>query len=276
LFDPPDVYFVGGMTAFMKMYPLTAWFYIGVESLGFCYNTVKDLHTDIPNGSIACVFTLFFFSIFILCVTCSLSPTGDLASAMSPLDVGNSLIYKIDPSLVIAFAIPATFATAFGFIFAYGKLICSLALSNLLPIELSHTTQRNSQPYAAMIAGSILGFFICLLAFYSPYIGLQLFNICVLSAFTCYVSQCVGFFLLKTKFLSLKRKFTSPLGVSGAFYAGSLYTLGIISVIAFQDDGQFAFIVFICIIALTSAYYYFVAPGQVPDVFIILLYVVLY
>ena len=257
------VYFVGGMTAFMKMFPLTTWFFIGIESLGFCYNMVKDLHTNIPNGTVACVFTLFFSAIFIIFVSCSLSPTIEVASSLSPLDVGNSRIYGVDETMVTLFAIPATFATAFGFIFAYGKLICSLALSKLLPIELSHTTQRNSQPYAAAILGCIIGYFICLLAFYSPYIGSQLFNICVLSAFTCYISQCIGFYMLKTKFAGLKRKYRSPLGIFGAVYAGIIFSLGFISVIAFQDDNQFAFIVFICLLGVASVYYYFVAPGQV-------------
>lgn len=124
-------------------------------------------------------------------------------------------------TMALCLAIPATYATAFGFIFAYGKLICSLALSKLIPIEFSYTTKTNSQPYAAMIAGSIIGYGICLLAFYSPYLSAQLFNICALSAFSCYISQCIGYYLLRTKFRSLKRRYRSPLGMFGAIYAGN-------------------------------------------------------
>ena len=42
--NPQNVtYFLGGGKAFMKAFPLAAWFYIGIESLGFCYNMVKDV-----------------------------------------------------------------------------------------------------------------------------------------------------------------------------------------------------------------------------------------
>ena len=187
-----------------------------------------------------------------------------MAGELSPLDFGNSLIYNLDPSgkMALAFAIPATYATAFGFIFAYGKLICSLSLSKLLPIELSHMTQRNSQPYAAMIAGSCIGYGLCMLAYYDPWIGMQLFNICVLSGFSCYISQCIGYCLLQTKFENLKRKYRSPLGIPGAVYAGLVFLLGQISVIGVVGDKQFAFIVFICLLAIFSAYYYSIASQQ--------------
>ena len=252
-------YFVGGFSKFMLIYPLAAWWYIGVESLGFCYNMVKDLHTDIPNGTIACIFTLFFTSIFVLFVTCSLSPAMDLATSASPLNVGNSHIYKISNTMATAIAIPATYATAFGFIFAYGKLICSLSLSKLLPYGLSFTTEDNSQPWSAMIGGSIIGYGICLLAYYDPYIALQLFNICCLSAFSCYISQCVGFILLRTKFSSLKRQFKSPLGIFGAVYSATMFAIGIVAIIGFQGDNCFSFIVFVCLVIGFSIYYYFSA-----------------
>jgi hypothetical protein len=221
----------------------------------------KDVQTNIPNGAILSIYTLIVSSILILFVSCSLEPTVDVSSAMSILDTGNTLIYDLnDPSAAKALAIPAVYATAFGFILPSGKLICSLAMSKLLPIELAHITQRNSQPYASIVIVSFLGYGICLLAYYSPYISSQLFNICCLSAFTCYITQCVGFILLRTKHVNLKRTYRSPLGIPGAVFASLVYSLGLVSIVCFED--KFILIVYLYLLAAYSIYYYFVGTGQ--------------
>lgn len=46
-------------------------------------------------------------------------------------------------------------------------------------------------------------------------------------------------------------------------YLGLVFTLALISLMAFQDDSQYAFITFICLCALFSAYYYFFSSQQV-------------
>lgn len=48
------MYFMGDGKAFMKGFPLAAWFFIGIESLGFCYNMVKDVSLSL------CLLNLFF------------------------------------------------------------------------------------------------------------------------------------------------------------------------------------------------------------------------
>jgi len=157
------------------------------------------------------------------------------------------------------FTLPATYATAFGFIYAYGKLIVAMAGSKLLPGIFNRRLSSSDSPYVALIFGSAVGYSICILVYFVPFIGLQLFNICMLSAFVAYSSQCFGYIMLQTKFQNLPRKFRSPLGVYGAIYSLSVWLLGFLSIAAFQGDNQFALIVFVCICSLVLVYYFLVA-----------------
>ena len=153
-------------------------------------------------------------------------------------------------------SIPATYATAYGFIYAYGKLFVAMASSKLLPSVLGLRMEESETPYAGLIAGSVLGYGICLLVFYVPWIGLQLFNICMLSAFMAYISQCLGYIQLQYKFRNLSREFRSPLGIPGAVYSISVWSLGVISIVGFQGDKQFALIVFVCVCVLSTVFYF--------------------
>ena len=50
--DESRKWFIGGMSEFMFVFPLTAWFYVGIESLYFAYDIVENRHVDIPIGYI--------------------------------------------------------------------------------------------------------------------------------------------------------------------------------------------------------------------------------
>jgi amino acid transporter len=181
---------------------------------------------------------------------------SDVATALSPLDTGNAAIYNVPLEWAGVFAIPATYATAFGFIFSYGRLLESMSQSGLMPAVLSLTTTNSGQPYVAMLAGSLIGYFICLVAFYYPFVSLQLFNVCCLLAFVCYCCQCFSYWMVVTRFQNIPRSFRSPLGLAGAVWAASVFLLGAIAVIFFQKDGGFAVITVLCLTSLFSLYYY--------------------
>ena len=151
---------------------------------------------------------------------------------------------------------PATYATAFGFIYAYGKLMLAMSKSALLPRCFGWVTSDAGTPYFALIAGSAVGYVVCLLVYFSPFIGRQLYNVCILSGFIAYMAQCVGYMHMKTRFGHLPRKYYSPLGVYGAAYSFVVSLLGAIGVAAFQGDQQFAVITLVIMCALLSVYYF--------------------
>ena len=87
--------------------------------------------------------SLFTLSIpYILCYSLTRSPTSFiihsllssyLHEVLEPLSYGYSIIFKCPETISKYINIPAAFATGFGFIFSYGKLLHSMVGSNLLP-----------------------------------------------------------------------------------------------------------------------------------------------
>jgi ethanolamine permease len=211
----------------------------------------------IVRGSIACVLTLFLTSMFTLWVSSTL-PHDDiiLAESLSPLSFGLEKILSITSEMALILSIPATFATGFGFIYGYGRVILSMARSDLLPSILSRTYGKSETPCMAILAGSFLSYILVILVCFLPEIEVYLFNVTILAAFTAYNSQFIGFLSLRYRFPAQERLFTSPLGIYGALYGMTVFTLGSISVIGFQNDGSTAFIIFIMIIVICSIYYF--------------------
>jgi len=168
-------------------------------------------------------------------------------------------MFNTTDKIATLLSIPATYATAFGFIYAYGKLIVAMAGSKLLPKIFYRRWQATGAPYIALITGSTLGYGICLVVYYYPYLGKHLFNVCILCAFSAYSAQCIGYIQLNTKFKNLKREFHSPLGIYGAVYSLLVFLLAAISVIGFQDDQNFAVFMVLIMCSVFSVYYYFYA-----------------
>jgi len=139
----------------------------------------------------------------------------------------------------------------------------SLASSSILPAVLQRRNPSGGSPYIALIAGAVLSYSVCVVAYLVPFISRQLFNICILSGFMAYMSQSYGYIYLKLKFSHIERKFQSPLGIYGAMYTFLVSLLGVISIICCQDDNQFAFIVVVVgALLLSAVYFLFVRTHQ--------------
>jgi len=149
-----------------------------------------------------------------------------------------------------------TYFLHFASYLSYGRLLESLAQSGLAPAFLSLVTEKSGQPYAAQISGSVLGYIICIIAYFYPALSLQLYNVCMLFAFLCYLSQCWGYWIVTTRLASIHRSFLSPFGIFGAVYAAAVFSIGVLSVIAFQNDGGFSVIAVILLITCFTIYYY--------------------
>lgn len=175
--------------------------------------------------------------------------------------VGFELMFGMKGSRAELLSIPATYATAFGFIFSYGRLMLAMSESRLLPriLRVKWGNATSGTTSVATIVGSLIGYLVCIFVYFFPVVEKHLFNICILSAFSAYLSQLVGFINLRTRLADLPRLYHSPLGMFGAYYGIGVFSLAAISVIVFQKDGHMAFITVFSIALLTSAYYFLVA-----------------
>jgi len=87
-------YFVGGMSEFLRVLPIAAWFFVGVEALNMSCDDVNAPRRAVPKGQISCIVTLNITAILVMFVCASL-PGGidNAATALAPLNTGHSLFY---------------------------------------------------------------------------------------------------------------------------------------------------------------------------------------
>ena len=253
---------LGGFDQFMFSFPLAAWFYVGVESLNRLCDQVYEPRLTIPRSQVACILTLFMTSIWVFIVCIGLSPgMPALASSAAPLNSGFALIFSVSESTATLFSLPATFATAQGFVQAYSNIIAALSASNLLPSWLAQRHPTTNTPLFAIASGSLLSFTLCVM---DDALALDaiLFNVSIFFGFVAYISQCAGYIYLKRRYPKMRRTFHSPLGIPGAIYAIVVWSVNIISIAGFQRDKQVSLITGVLIIILCSIYYHTYAKSR--------------
>ncbi|KDO28438.1 hypothetical protein SPRG_06676 [Saprolegnia parasitica CBS 223.65] len=247
----------GSLKTFMTNLPLAAWLYVGVEAVSLASDEVENAKAVVPKAQLYCILTLLATSVVSVVLCVGLPPGVDqLPTVLATMSSGFILFTGLSDQVVTAFAIPATFATVFGFIFAYGKLIAALASSQLLPHVCAHQFGPHKTPLVALLLGSCVGYLLCLLVFFCPGVGHNLFNICMLSASTGYASQCVGYVVLRRKFKHIQRSQPSVFGIPGAMYALAVWALVIVAIAGFQNDSGTALMSFLSLLCLLSVYYH--------------------
>ncbi len=138
----------------------------------------------------------------------------------------------------------------------------AMSASKLLPEMFSWKFGPSQSPYMSLICGSCLGYLLCLLMYFVPFVSLHLYDICILSAFVAYSSQCVGYMFMQTRYENIHRDFRSPLGRGGAVFSLLVWLLCILSVAAFAEDNQFALIAFVCVGGVLTVYYFIYAKSR--------------
>jgi ethanolamine permease len=249
---------VGGFSELMQVLPLTAWFFIGVEALSLASDSIAQPKTLIPAAQISCISTLVVTGLAVFFVAISLPPgAASLPGEEFPFSRGFALLFNTSRRYAALLSLPATFATAFGFMWCYGKLICAMATSRLLLPIFARTTPGIETPYAALLLGSACSYGFCLITYIFPSLTDALFRVCILSASVSYTGQCVGYISLKRNYRNIKSSsFASPWGVGGAVYSMLVWILTAVALIAFQDDGGIAIAAFLLMVAALSTYYF--------------------
>ncbi|GAB9477107.1 Atp-binding protein [Globisporangium polare] len=248
----PSLQFVNGFAGFMKALPLAAWFFVGVEALSLASDEVAQPKVVIPFAQIACVLTLFASGLAVFFVAVSLPPgLASLPNELVPFNNGFTLLFHTSQRFATILSIPATYATAYGFMWCYGKLIAAMAHSRLLPPCCGRA------PYAGICCGSALSYFICVLVHFCPCVGTYLFSVGITCAFMSYTGQCIGYLSLRLSYRNIKSSsFRNPFGVGGAIYSMSVWVLAIVAIACFQGNGGVEIFAFACILMVLAVYYY--------------------
>ncbi|DBA05423.1 TPA: hypothetical protein N0F65_007585 [Lagenidium giganteum] len=262
--DDPDYRFVDGISGFLRVLPLTCWFFVGVEALNLASDDVENPSEIIPFAQISCILTIFGLAVVVFFVTVALPPPGltQVSKLLAPFDNGFELIFQIHHSTATLWSIPAMYATTFGFMWGYGKLIAAMATSQLLPPSLA-TMSRYGTPHVALISGACLSYLMGLCVYLNPSVQDSLYNVCITAAFMAYAGQCIGYISLKKLYPNIQSStFHSPFGIYGAVFSLTIWIIGLISIIFFQERRGLEFGAFMTLVTAVSIFYYVYAKDR--------------
>ncbi|GMF41225.1 unnamed protein product [Phytophthora fragariaefolia] len=254
----PDYEYIGGVRGFVLALPHAAWFFVGIEALSLACDQIDAPKKVIPLAQLSCISTVFMTGVMIIFVTVSLAPgVADLPTNEIPFNLGFTQFLGISNEYGALLSLPGAFGTAFGFMWAYGKLIAALSTSRLLLPFCSKTTQNSNTPCNALLVGSAWSYALCLLVYFVPQVGDSFTGVCMLSAAMSYSGQCIGYIALKRNYKNIKSsEFLSPFGIAGAFCSLLLWLLMAFSLLTVHDDKGIDAIGFTVVVVLFTVFYF--------------------
>jgi ethanolamine permease len=248
--------------------PFAVWLFLAIEQLPLAAEESVDPKKDMPKGLTYGMITLVISAFMILWLNSSIS-LGAYALSQSgePLLDGFKLLYgnniAIGLSLVAVIGLVASFHTI---IFAFGRQIYSLSRAGYFPVFLSITHSKRKTPYAALIAGSVLGFSVLMITRFLSgaeesgiFIGGALLNMAVFSAMLSYVLQCVSFLLLRIRRPGLDRPYVSPMGKTGAWVT---IVIALVTIYYQVQDPSYRTAVLSAVVYLVVGLIYFAIQGR--------------
>jgi len=203
----------------LNSFQSVTWLYTGIECLAFVSNMVAVPRQLIAKGFCASLTTMFVTNIFVILTTLYMYDDIDqLKMEAFPLNKGFVRVFKCTNEQATLLSIPAVFASSFGAVFAYSKLLASLAESGLFPSFLAHSTEAGS-PFTSIIFGALISFCGNLIIDFSPSVSTSLGNLCFLTAYITYCAYGISYIVLKRRYSgSIDFSFKSPFGVGGALF----------------------------------------------------------
>ncbi|MFY0654430.1 MAG: amino acid permease [Cyclobacteriaceae bacterium] len=256
---------IGGALAAM---PFAVWLFLAIEQLPLAAEESVDPKKDMPRGLTYGMITLVISAFMILWLNSSI-PLGAYALSQSgePLLDGFKLLFGSSIAkglaLVAVIGLIASFHTI---IFAFGRQIYSLSRAGYFPIFLSVTHTKRKTPYTALIAGSVIGFSVLMLARYlsgaeksEVFIGGALLNMAVFSAMLSYILQSASFILLRIRRPNLERPYKSPFGNIGAIVT---ILIAIVTIYYQLQDPSYRTAVFSAVAYLIIGLVYFALNGR--------------
>ena len=214
-----------GLYGVLASMPFAVWLFLAIEELPLASEESVDPKRDMPKGIMAGMFTLIATGFLILIINPAI-PQGAFALGTSgePILDGFRAIYGTGWGKILAlFAVAGLVASFHSIIFAYGRQIYSLSRAGYFPHFLSETHGDHKTPNVALIAGSLIGFVVMLVVWFSQggeaagsFIGGVLLNMAVFGAMFSYLLQALTFLQLRRRFPHIERPYKSPFGVLGA------------------------------------------------------------
>jgi ethanolamine permease len=249
-----------------RVLPFSAWFFAGVDAVVLVSDHVRDPRVTMPRAQRRAMTVITGTALLTFFVACAL-PSGldkTASETLVPLSVGFTTFMPLSATQATWLSVPPTYATAFGFVWAYGRLLTSLAASGLLPrwlvTRIQQQTQRNQSISCrtSLKVGSLLSFLVCLLVHYDCFRLRALSNVSLGLSFFSYCGQTLAYIVLRQRrrMPLAHSAYPSPFGLVGAYASLLVWVVAFISVVGAQNSGGSELMVILTLLLVLVVYYY--------------------
>eukprot|EP00981_Chlorochromonas_danica_P004739 scaffold954_cov173-Ochromonas_danica.AAC.25 len=264
MYFPSNQHVGQSMMSYLRWFPLMTWFFKGIEPLTLACNNVDEPGKKLPRVMISVILLMVFTAFCILLTTGSIPPYGPVDLADYPHFMAYGFFQGLNitkhKALVGLLALPPTIGTAYGYMYAFGQQLQSMAQSGLLPSFLKRTCGSYDAPYAAVLTGSLISLAVLFILHVTVNdISETLFGICMLSTCMVNVCLCAAFVVYRQRYSALEHEFTNPMGIASACIGALIFTFIAVALAFFHQDNYTAVTYFVVIVVLGVLYYHFVA-----------------
>ncbi|KAJ0392863.1 hypothetical protein P43SY_001500 [Pythium insidiosum] len=256
----------------VRVLPLLAWFFIGLESVSQARDQAVDPEDALPRAQRIAVLAVSGLAVAVFFVVASLPPgLRTSAQLATPFDLGFVQFLRVKASDAALLTLPAVFASAFGFTWVTARHLMTLGHSGLLPAWLGTLMQQaadsamlrssavSSTSTPALTAASALSLSVAALAHYTRHRH-ALVEVCIGLACLSFLGQLAGFLSIRARqsgALHVPRR--SPFGAAGAVVSLLLWAMTLLSVVALkrEHDERTVVSVSLAVLMVALALYYF-------------------
>jgi ethanolamine permease len=238
-----------GISGIFKSLPFAIWFYLAIEEVPLAAEESHDPRRDVPRGTIWGMHTLLIASVLTLFINSGIGGAANgafgIGNTATPLFDGFKGVFGEGTAaeLLGLIGLLGLIASFFTIIFAYGRNTYSLSRAGYFPKVLSITHGTRKTPHVALIAGAIVGYIVVWLIWYlgrqegegSAQVVAAVLNMAVFAAVISYALQCLSFILLRRNLPNIARPYLSKWGLPGAWVAGIIAVVALVSIFLNED-----------------------------------------
>ncbi|MCA1955583.1 ethanolamine permease [Zymomonas sp.] len=255
-----DIQAIGGIFAAV---PFAIWFFLAIEGVAMAAEEAKNPRRSIPIAYTAGILTLVSLAFGVMVFAGGSMDWHQLANLNDPLPQAMKHVVGAHSGwlhMLVFLGLFGLVSSLHGIIMGYGRQIFALARAGFLPATLGKLHIKLQTPYAATIAGGLVGiaaiFADDVLSFGGHSLTAILVTMSVLGSLTMYVLSMVSLFRLRQTMPDLPRPYKAPLypflpalALIGAFFL-------LAAVIYYNAGISFIYALLMCIACPLCLYSY--------------------
>ncbi|MFT8718180.1 ethanolamine permease [Acetobacter sp.] len=246
--------------------PFAIWFFLAIEGVAMAAEEAKDPKRAIPIAYIASVLTLVSLAFGVMIFAGGVGDWHVLANLNDPLPEAMKRVVGTHSGwlhMLVWLGLFGLVASLHGIILGYSRQIFALARAGFLPAALGRIHPRFKTPYAATIAGGLVGmaaiFSDDVVSIAGQSLTSTLVTMSVFGALTMYIFSMISLFVLRRKEPELPRSYRAPFYPVLPAIALSCAIVALIAVIFYN---QTIFLIYVGFVSILSLFFMMTATKK--------------